>query len=161
VSSKRRVLQGLAEKVDMSKQQSGDPKEFYQGEKDPKRSIYSSITQYKKGLNYILFCFGEKKPGFFQRRYLLPSSDAPSISKLDLQLTSLLDFGISSVIVVHQSSTFKHLIICVSRDDRPSVSARADSMRYSGLQKEVLALYRKCLRESRKKPVVSAVDRDF
>ncbi|CAG8982870.1 hypothetical protein HYALB_00002886 [Hymenoscyphus albidus] len=26
-------------------------------------------------------------------------------------------------------------------------------MRYSGLQKEVLALYRKCLRESRKKPI--------
>jgi hypothetical protein len=28
-------------------------------------------------------------------------------------------------------------------------------MRYSGLQREVLALYRKCLRESRKKEVVS------
>jgi succinate dehydrogenase assembly factor 1 len=27
--------------------------------------------------------------------------------------------------------------------------------RYSGLQREVLALYRKCLRESRRKPVVS------
>ncbi|PQE12535.1 Complex 1 LYR protein [Rutstroemia sp. NJR-2017a BBW] len=27
--------------------------------------------------------------------------------------------------------------------------------RYSGLQREVLGLYRKCLRESRKKPVVS------
>lgn len=33
---------------------------------------------------------------------------------------------------------------------------RAHTMaRYSGLQKEVLALYRRCLRESRKKPVVS------
>ncbi|KAM3503879.1 hypothetical protein MY10362_003910 [Beauveria mimosiformis] len=30
-------------------------------------------------------------------------------------------------------------------------------MRLSGLQKEVLALYRHCLRESRKKPEVSAV----
>ncbi|KAG9238570.1 complex 1 protein-like protein [Amylocarpus encephaloides] len=28
-------------------------------------------------------------------------------------------------------------------------------MRHSGLQKEVLALYRKCLRESRKKPTSS------
>lgn len=32
-------------------------------------------------------------------------------------------------------------------------------MRYSGLQREVLSLYRKCLRESRKKPAVSVVDK--
>lgn len=53
---------------------------------------------------------------------------------------------------------FEHLC---NKSDTPSVGTRADSMRYSGLQRDVLALYRKCLRESRKKPAVSAVDGDF
>ena len=34
-------------------------------------------------------------------------------------------------------------------------------MRMSGLQREVLALYRHCLRESRKKPLVSLDDLTF
>lgn len=34
---------------------------------------------------------------------------------------------------------------------------RIPTMRLSGLQKDVLALYRSCLRESRKKPAVSCV----
>ncbi|PQE08114.1 Complex 1 LYR protein [Rutstroemia sp. NJR-2017a BVV2] len=33
--------------------------------------------------------------------------------------------------------------------------------RYSGLQREVLGLYRKCLRESRKKPVVKEARKHF
>ncbi|KAG6013223.1 hypothetical protein E4U43_007429 [Claviceps pusilla] len=33
-------------------------------------------------------------------------------------------------------------------------------MRHSGLQKEVLSLYRHCLRESRKKPAVSSGSKD-
>ena len=42
------------------------------------------------------------------------------------------------------------------RQDR-STHGRMHNMRLSGLQREVLSLYRKCLREARKKPTVSSL----
>ncbi len=58
-------------------------------------------------------------------------------------------------------SSYEHWDKCVSRDDTPIIGTRSERMRYSGLQREVLALYRRCLRESRKRPVVSALKADF
>lgn len=58
--------------------------------------------------------------------------------------------GIDGIIKVHQS-----LANIFFKITQPSWKNTTTTMRYSGLQREVLSLYRKCLRASAKKPQVS------
>jgi hypothetical protein len=56
----------------------------------------------------------------------------------------------------HQSSF--ELLFCAIGRYKQLQHPRILKMRLSGLQRDVLSLYRKCLRESRKKPAVSVMD---